>query len=316
MNNIKVLVTGAAGFVGSRLSELLILKGYFVIGVDCFLPDLYSSDMKRDRIEFLSTLPRFQFLELDLRHDNLDQLPKDVHYVINEAAMPGLLKSWESFDVYSGCNISVVSRLLDHYLSSDITKFLQISTSSVYGEIVDGDETSALSPVSPYGVTKLAAENLVMAYKKTFNFPAVVLRYFSVYGPGQRPDMGYSIFINAAIQNRSIFIHGDGTQTRTNTYVDDVAIGTIQALGSSKIGEVYNICGEHSLSVNESLAIIARATGRRLDLRYISERPGDQKMTRGTSAKAYADFGFTAKTTPDFGLSAQVEWQKKLLGGK
>ncbi len=307
-----VLVTGAAGFVGSRLCKALLDLGARVVGVDNFLAQSYERSRKHHNLTWIEGHPEFSFFNLDLRTDSMDQLPHKIDIVINEAAMPGLMLSWSSLDLYLSSNIVTVGRLLDMVKSWGVSRFVQISTSSVYGTLAVGSEDSPTEPASPYGLTKLAAENLVKSYGLAFDVPFVILRYFSVYGPGQRPDMAYHKFIRAALTGEPIVVFGDGTQKRTNTYVDDCVWATIQGATQGELGQTYNISGGVSITVNESLEIISEIAGVELSVYHQPARPGDQYETRGDYSKAQADFGFEPKVSPRIGLRAQYEWQKSL----
>jgi nucleoside-diphosphate-sugar epimerase len=306
----RVLVTGAAGFVGSAVVRKLSAQGDRVIAVDGLLGGLYPADEKIQRFDAISSLPGVETHRLDLRHDDLSVLPADVDYVINEAAMPGLGLSWSDFELYSSCNLSSVARLMDQAKRWPLTKFVQISTSSVYGKNAVGDENMPTLPVSPYGVTKLAAENLAFAYMRDSEVPVTVLRYFSVYGPGQRPDMAYRKFISRALAGESIDIYGTGDQSRSNTFIDDCVAGTISALESGRIGEVYNIAGSTERSLNEALAIISGLVGRDLEVHHHGTARGDQDRTFGDTTKASQELGFVNATSLEEGLEAQIKWQR------
>jgi len=189
---MRVLVTGAAGFIGSHLCEALLGDGYDVAGVDAFIP-YYPRAVKEKNLEWLREQSRFEFYEVDLRDGELEPLMEGVEAVFHIAAMGGLLLSWTNFDLYMTCNIQATQRLLEAARrSGGVKQFIHASTSSIYGADVTGPETSLPQPVSPYGITKLAAEHLVSTYGEQLGLPATLLRYFSVYGPRQRPDMGYS----------------------------------------------------------------------------------------------------------------------------
>ena len=305
-----VLVTGAAGFVGSAVVRKLSAKGDRVIAVDGLLGGLYPADEKIQRFDAISSLPGVETHRLDLRHDDLSVLPADIDYVINEAAMPGLGLSWSDFELYSSCNLSSVARLMDQAKRWPLTKFVQISTSSVYGKNAVGDEGMPTLPVSPYGVTKLAAENLAFAYMRDSDVPVTVLRYFSVYGPGQRPDMAYRKFISKALSGEAIDLYGTGEQSRSNTFIDDCVAGTISALETGRIGEVYNIAGSTERSLNEALAIISGLVGRDLEVRHLDTARGDQDRTFGDTTKASQELGFVNSTSLEEGLEAQITWQR------
>lgn len=306
-----ILVTGAAGFIGSRLTELLSARGDSVVALDCFLPNLYSAQMKKQRFSELEGLPGVTLLELDLRSDDLSAIP-EVDVVVNEAAMAGLTKSWDDLGVYVDNNLMALERLMRQTSGSNLKKFIQISTSSVYGRMAEVDETGATEPVSPYGVTKLAAEKLGFAYRESFGVPFIALRYFSVYGVGQRPDMAYHRFLAAARDDSPITVYGDGEQRRTNTYVDDCVAGTIAAIDKAEPGEIFNLSGVQSYSINEVLALIESLTGKTLDVRYEEARAGDQRETRGVIAKAQQVLGYSPTWTLEDGLKAEWEWIQTL----
>ena len=305
-----VLVTGAAGFVGSAVVRKLSAQGDRVIAVDGLLGGLYPADEKIQRFEAISSLPGVEPHRLDLRDADLSVLPSDIDHVINEAAMPGLGLSWSDFELYSSCNLSTVARLMGQAKRWPLKKFVQISTSSVYGKNAVGDETMPTLPVSPYGVTKLAAENLAFAYMRDSDVPVTVLRYFSVYGPGQRPDMAYRKFIRKALAGEAIELYGTGAQSRSNTFIDDCIAGTISALESARVGEVYNIAGSAERSINEALSIISDVLGHPLEIHHSESARGDQDRTLGDTAKASKELGFLNATSLEEGLEAQIRWQR------
>lgn len=309
----NIMVTGAAGFIGSHVAIELAQRGYSVTAVDCFLEDSYSSTLKRSRFSELSKYSKIELIEQDLRERDLTRLPDNIDAIINEAAMPGLMKSWDNFNLYASCNLLAVDNLMQYSMRHEINKFVQISTSSVYGRDAIGDEYEKTQPTSPYGVSKLAAEKLVLAYLENFDVPSIILRYFSVYGPGQRPDMAYHKFITAGLRGQVTYVYGDGLQSRTNTFVDDCVQGTVDALEMGGVGEIYNISGLHKITVNEALTVIQNHLGTELRIEYQDARPGDQRETQGSIAKATKDFGYSPKTAPVDGLAAQVEWHKKLI---
>jgi nucleoside-diphosphate-sugar epimerase len=308
----KVLVTGAAGFIGSAVVRALNAQGTPVVALDALLDGLYPAKEKIARFDFLTTLDGVDTFQLDLRSDDLSVLPRDIEYVINEAAMPGLGLSWTAFDLYSSCNLSALSRLIEASSAWDLTKFIQISTSSVYGKSAVGDENQEIRPVSPYGVTKLAAEQLVLAHLRDSGFPGMILRYFSVYGPGQRPDMAYRKFIAKALAGEEITLFGSGEQSRSNTYIDDCVAGTIQALSAGDPGEVFNIAGGEERTINEALAIIEAGVGKPLNISRHPAARGDQERTRGDSSRAQEKLGFISNTRLEDGLGEQIKWQQSL----
>lgn len=308
-----VLVTGAAGFVGSRLATALLDRGHHVIGVDAFVP-YYPRPLKERNLVPLRARPSFTFHEADLREAALAPLLEGVEAVFHLAAQAGLLRSWREFDTYMTCNILATQRLLDAAVAARIGHFLQISTSSVYGRFATGDENAPLAPVSPYGITKLAAEHLCHAYAANFGLPVTILRLFSVYGPGQRPDMGYHIFMRALLDDAVITVDGDGTDSRSNTYVDDCVEGLVLAFEqpARSMGETFNIGGGEEVSVNQVLALLQELAGKSPRIVHGPPRPGDQRRTAADIGKAQRLLGYRPRTTLAQGLAAQWAWMQTL----
>lgn len=306
---MKCMVTGAAGFIGSHLCERLLRDGHDVVGLDAFIP-YYPRAQKEDNLAGLRGQPRFRFHELDLRHDALEAALDGVDAVFHLAAMAGLVRSWTEFDLYASCNLTATQRLLDTMgRVPRKPRLVYASTSSVYGRFSTGDESMPTRPISPYGVTKLAAENLCRAYEE-FGVPVVVLRYFSVYGPRQRPDMGYWKFIDALLRHEPITVYGDGQQNRGNTYIDDCVSATVAAL-QAPIGETYNVGGGEAASVWDILGKLEAITGQKAILRHEPVRPGDQRSTFADTAKLQRHLGWRATTSLDEGLARQVDWQQR-----
>lgn len=308
----KVLVTGAAGFIGSSVVTTLSEQGWNVVAADALLDGLYPATEKVSRFDKLGELPGVETFRLDLRSDDLNALPSDITHVINEAAMPGLGLSWRDFDLYSGCNVSALARLIEHSSRWNLERFVQISTSSVYGKNAVGNEDQPIQPVSPYGVTKLAAENLALAYWRDSDFPAIVLRYFSVFGPGQRPDMAYRKFIDSALRDTPIPLYGSGEQSRSNTFIDDCVRATIAGLKLGDDGEIFNIAGGQERTINEALSIIESEIGKPLSIERHDAARGDQARTAGDSSKAESVLGFRHTVGLEEGLARQVRWQMNL----
>lgn len=307
---MKVLITGAAGFIGSAVVRELAAREIHTVALDSLLGGLYPADEKIRRWEHLTNLPSVDRIALDLRDGDLSELPNDITHVINEAAMPGLGPSWSDFDLYSSCNLGAVARLAERADQWNLEKFVQISTSSVYGRLAVGDETLPTLPVSPYGVTKLAGEHLALAHFRDSGLPVTILRYFSVYGPGQRPDMAYRKFITNALTDRPIDVYGDGSQSRSNTYIDDCVQATIEALEKGRNGEIYNIAGGAERSLNDALAAIESSVGKGLMINYLPRARGDQDRTFGDSTKAQEELGLSHRISLEEGLERQVRWQR------
>lgn len=305
-----VLVTGASGFIGSHLTKRLIADGRTVVAIDCFLDTLYSSEVKKKRWRELRELDQsnLHLLELDLRVDELSIL-KDfsISSVMNLAALPGIMSDWGRAAIYYECNLMALNRLVEFCRSLNLTSFVQASTSSVYGKIAIGDEEVKLRPTSPYGVSKLAAENLLLAYREWFGIPAKILRYFSVYGPHQRPDMAYSRIIEAVSTDQIFELYGDGEQKRSNTYIDDIIDATLLAEGAQISGEVLNICGDEVVSLNHAIETIESIMEKKLNIGKSSVRSGDQKETSGVNSKAKNLLGWKSKVNFSTGIEAQIK---------
>jgi nucleoside-diphosphate-sugar epimerase len=309
---MRQLVTGAAGFIGSHVAERLLAEGHEVVGVDCFIP-YYPRQVKAANLAGLLHHPRFRFCELDLRTADLSGVLDGVDTVFHLAAMAGLSASWSDFESYMTCNLLATQRLLHASRDHHLRVFVHASTSSVYGRDATGDEQTPLNPISPYGATKLAAERLALAYHAEFGVPSVVLRYFSVYGPRQRPDMGYHIFIRRVLRGEPVVVYGDGEQTRGNTFIADCVRATLLAASRGRPGEAYNVGGGEARSVRWVLATIEELIGRRAIIEHAPRRPGDQQHTMADVSKMRRDFGFEPQTPLRDGLAAQIAWQRDQL---
>jgi UDP-glucuronate 4-epimerase len=305
---MRIVVTGAAGFIGSQLSEQLLAEDHDVVGIDSFV-EYYPRPFKEANLAALRGHPRFEFHEIDLRDGALDEVLSGADAIVNQAAMAGLMRSWEDLESYVGCNILGLQRLIEAARRAGVGRFVQASTSSVYGRDAVGDEAQATRPVSPYGVTKLAAEHLLLGPAAAFDLPVVILRYFSVYGPRQRPDMAYHIFIDAVLRGEPITVYGDGEQSRSNTYIADCVRGTIAALHEARTGEIYNLGGGEEITLVRAIELIGDAAGKEPIVRYEAARPGDQRRTVASTEKARRDFGYRPTVAPADGLAAQVRWQ-------
>jgi len=304
---MKVVVTGAAGFIGSHLCEALLGAGHEVVGIDCFT-DYYARADKEANLTVARGMPGFTFVEADLRSDDLEPLLDGADAVINEAATPGLVLSWDDFERYQSTNLSAVKRLIDASIATGVGHFVQASTSSVYGAEATGGEDSHCLPVSPYGVTKLAAEHLLRAHAATFDLPLTILRYFSIYGPRQRPDMAYRIFCERLLRGEPITVFGDGRQSRSNTYVSDCVSGTVAALYGPADGSVFNIGGGREIQLIEAIGIIAQHLEVQPQIIYAGARRGDQRRTVADSGRARAILDWEPKVDPASGLAEQVKW--------
>ena len=301
------------GYIGLPTASMFALSGHSVVGVDCFT-DYYSRAVKQGNLQAIGDHPRFSFHELDLRTAPLDEVLADVDVIVNEAAMAGLMRSWSDLDSYVSCNILALQRLISAAERAGVRRFVHASTSSVYGRDAVGDEAQMTRPVSPYGVTKLAAEHLLLAHTAATGFPAVILRYFSVYGPRQRPDMAYHLFIDAILRGEPITVYGDGLQSRSNTYVTDAVRGTIDAITGAQVGEVYNIGGGEEITLRRAIELIADAADATPQIRFGGVRPGDQARTWADTQKARRAFRYHPSVTPSTGLREQVRWHAEEIG--
>lgn len=313
---LKHLITGAAGFIGSNLAKKLLAAGEEVIGIDCFT-DYYSRDLKERNIETILDNSNFTFLEKDLLKTDLQNLLKDVDYIYHQAAQAGVRSSWgEDFEIYNQNNILLTQKLLEAAKDAEnLKKFVYASSSSVYGDTdqLPMQEDNRLQPVSPYGVSKLAGENLAYLYYKNFKVPTVSLRYFTVYGEGQRPDMAFHIFIKAFLTGGKINIFGDGKQSRNFTYVGDIARANILAAKKAPAGEIINIGGSgRGIVLNETLDLIKELTNCETEINYTEKVKGDVKHTSADTSKAEKLLGYQPRVSFEEGLEREVEWLQKI----
>jgi nucleoside-diphosphate-sugar epimerase len=310
---MKCVVTGAAGFIGSHLCERLLELGHDVLGLDGLIP-YYAPETKQSNIAAALGHPAYRFVQVDLRRDALDSHVAHAEVIFHLAAMPGLAQSWTDFNGYWTCNVLATQRLLEavRHSARRLRRFVYASTSSVYGRFASGDESLPTKPVSPYGVTKLAAEHLCRAHAETFGLPLVALRYFSVYGPRQRPDMAYHRFIQALLLGEPLTVYGDGLQVRGNTFVADCVEATIAA-AQALPGEVYNLGGGEMASVGDVIRRLEALSGRKAVIRREAERPGDQRHTFADTTKLRRHDGWSPKVALDDGLARQLAWQESEL---
>lgn len=311
---MRVLVTGCAGFIGSHLCERLLADGHEVVGLDAFI-DYYPRERKLGNLAIFGDHERFTFHELDLRSDALAPALEGVEVIVNEAAMPGLPRSWIDLDLYAGCNLVGLGRLLDAAAAAGTRSIIQASTSSVYGREAIGDERLPLRPISPYGITKLAAEHLLAAHREAHGLEVTVLRYFSIYGPRQRPDMAYQLFIEALDRGHPITVYGDGEQSRSSTYVSDCVEATVRAIDGRGAGEVFNIGGGAAITLGRAIEIIAAELGVTPRVSHREARHGDQRHTAADTTKACRTLGYVPEVSPDEGLARQVAWHRSSRGG-
>lgn len=318
---MRCLVTGAAGFVGSHLSERLLAAGHQVLGVDCFTP-YYDRALKEANLTGLRASAEFSFLEVDLSTLAVPALIdgplsplKGIDVVFHQAAQAGVRASWGAhFDEYVRLNVLTTQRLLEAVKVSPVKKFIYASSSSVYGNTQDlpARETSVCAPFSPYGVTKLAAEHLAELYRTNFGVPTVSLRYFTVYGPRQRPDMGFNKFIRSALTGAPLKVFGDGKQTRDFTFVDDIVSANILSMKPEALG-VFNIGGGSRAPLHEVLQTLERVVGSPLRIEHAGDEPGDVRHTWADTSRAQSVLGFAPSVTLHEGLARQVAWQRQSL---
>lgn len=309
---MRCLVTGAAGFVGSHLSEQLIAQGHEVVGVDRF-SDYYPRSYKESNLAALRKQPQFRLIEADLAVVDPKPLLEGVEVVFHQAAQAGVRASWgQSFESYLRDNVLSTQRLLEAAKElGTIRKVVYASSSSVYGDTNDLPmrETSATAPHSPYGVTKLAAEHLCELYRKNFGIPSASLRYFTVYGPRQRPDMAFHKFIEATLSGKSIPVFGDGEQTRDFTFIADIVQANISAGLGPAVG-VFNIGGGSRVTLNQVLSVIGELVGD-LKLDRKPREAGDVTHTWADVSRATSDLAYAPKVSLREGLAKQVEWHRE-----
>jgi nucleoside-diphosphate-sugar epimerase len=316
--NGHCLVTGVAGFIGSHLAERLLDEGCTVLGVDGFT-DYYAESAKRRNLEKLSGRKGFELRTADLARDDASELLAGARFVFHQAGQPGVRASWgDDFAIYLRDNIQATQKLLEATRRSDgLERFLYASSSSVYGNAMELPvaETALPRPFSPYGVTKLAGEHLCNLYHANFGVPVVSLRYFTVYGPRQRPDMAFTKFMRALLEDTPISIHGDGEQTRDFTFVSDAVEANLRGASAAAgvaCGNVYNVAGGSTVTVNEVIKTLEDITGRRATVTHLPDQEGDARHTFADTSAAERDLGFKSKVQLAEGLRAQWDWVREV----
>ncbi|HVO96098.1 MAG TPA: NAD-dependent epimerase/dehydratase family protein [Terriglobales bacterium] len=307
---MKALVTGAAGFIGSHLTAKLLVAGHDVVGIDNFL-DNYPRHFKERNLAALVHHPKFSFLSGDLLQTDIEQLLSGVSYIFHLAGQPGVRSSWgREFSRYTENNIMATQRLLETAKALKLGKFVYASTSSVYGDTDDLPmrEDGGTRPVSPYGATKLAAEHLCYLYWKAFGVPTVALRFFTVYGPRQRPDMFFHIFMRALKRGEEVPLFDDGEQTRDFTYCADIVEGLLSAAFYPGTGEVFNLGGGTEVSVLGAIAVIERIAGRKAKIKRLDRQKGDVRHTRARLDEAKRKLNYVPRFDLEAGLAAEWEW--------
>ena len=311
---MNILVTGACGFIGSNLCLSLLEEGHTVTGVDAFT-DNYSEKIKRFNQDLLIKFKNFKLLECDLLETKLVPILDGKDIIFHLAGQPSVHNSWgQDFPTYSNRNIVLTQRLLQTAVEVETPKFVNSSSSSIYGRIQstptnEGDEKR---PISPYGVTKLAAENLVTLFGSEFGLSTVSLRYFTVYGPRQRPDMAFNKLIYAGVNGVSFPLHGDGSQVRDFTFVDDVVeANKLAAFSDVRPGSAFNIGGGSPVSMLKVIEMLEEIMGVRINIEAAPLGPGNPMITTSDCSAAEKELGWKSKIDIYTGLKAQVEWQTK-----
>ncbi len=310
------MVTGCAGFIGSHLTESLLEDGHVVLGVDCFNENYGRRDKLRN-LDQANDWHEFEFVPIDLARGDLDDLYDECDTIFHLAAEPGVRASWGArFDEYLRNNVLATQHLLEAAKRSPEKRFVFASSSSIYGDTSEPvtREDSLPRPYSPYGTTKLAAEHLCGLYFGNYGVQTVSLRYFSVYGPRQRPDMAFNIFCRAAILGETLRVFGDGTQTRDFTYVTDVVAATRAAAEAGGVaGQVYNVGGGSAVSLAHGLECIEGLAGGPLGIDYVSRQRGDVHHTSADTSRARSDLGFEPNTDFESGLEQEFAWMEAML---
>jgi nucleoside-diphosphate-sugar epimerase len=307
---MKAVVTGVAGFIGSHLAESLLRDGHDVVGVDAFV-DFYPRAAKERNLTGLRPQRGFQLVEGALQELELASLLAGARQVFHLAAQAGVRSSWgREFSLYTDHNVLGTQRVLEAALQAGTPRLVYASSSSVYGDsaVLPLREDASCQPVSPYGVTKLAAEHLGRLYQKNHGLPVVSLRYFTVYGPRQRPDMAFHRFLKAARDGSPVPLYGDGRQTRDFTYVDDIVRATRAAADSGRPGCVYNVGGGERVALGDVLTLVQEVTGRTLDVRREEAQKGDMRDTFADTTAARRDLAFASTVPLREGLAREWSW--------
>jgi nucleoside-diphosphate-sugar epimerase len=307
---VRTLVTGCAGFAGSHLTDSLLRDGHTVLGVDCFT-DNYAHERKLANLDRARDHDEFELVPLDLADADLTPLVDGCDAIFHLAAEPGVRASWGvRFDLYVRNNVTATARLLDAACTQAGTRFVYASSSSVYGnaDAFPTGEDSLPRPVSPYAVTKLRAERLCERYRARRGVHAVTLRYFSLYGPRQRPDMAFNVFCRAAIGGEPVTIFGDGRQTRDFTHVADAVTATRRAAELAPAGAVYNVGGGSATSLLDALAVIAELAGTTIDVEHAPPARGDARDTAADTTRALRDLGYRPEVGLEDGLATELAW--------
>ena len=309
----RALVTGCAGFLGSQLVQRLLDSDVEVVGIDRFT-DFYPRPIKERNVASLREYSSFELLELDIASAPLDGVLEQVGSVYHLAAQAGVRGSFgDGFDTYLHDNVRGTQRLLEATVRHPVDSFVYASSSSVYGDAASYPtaETAERAPVSPYGMTKCATEDLVGVYRRIHGVPTIGLRYFTVFGPRQRPDMAFSRFVTAGLAGNPITILGDGLQVRDFTYVDDVLDATLAASRQGRQGAVYNIGGGTPVTLLAAVHVLEDLIGRPIAIEHRDSARGDARQTSADTSLAREDLGFSPSVSLEDGLARQVEWMSE-----
>ena len=313
---MKILVTGAAGFIGSHIAERLAKDGHEVVGLDNFSP-YYSRDLKEKNVEAIKRAG-VVFYELDLVTDDLSRIVEGVTHVVHCAAQPGLSDS-VSHDAYHRNNVSATERLLETLKDSkSLVCFLYTSTSSIYGRNAGGDETTAPSPVSDYGNTKLEAEHIVQKYYKEEGVPTTIVRPYSVIGPRERPEKLFTKLITSILDDEEFpLFKGSDEHIRSYTYVGDIVDGVVLALFNpdKSVGEIFNIGGDEVITTGQAIQVVSDVIGKTAKIKHLPARKGDQEFTRANFSKAERVLGYRPKTSFQEAITKQIEWYVNEIHG-
>jgi UDP-glucuronate 4-epimerase len=301
------VVTGAAGFIGSHLSAALLDRGDNVVGIDAFT-DYYARERKHANLAALLQCPRFTFLEADLVDAPLEFLISNTNGVFHLAAQPGVRGSWgRTFAVYVHDNLVATQQVFEAAARAGV-RVVFASSSSVYGDALayPTHEDSPLRPVSPYGVTKLCCEHLAHAYATVSGLDFIALRYFTVYGPRQRPDMAMQRIASALADGGRFDVYGTGEQSRDVTYVDDAVLATLAAMDAAPRGAIYNVGGGSETSLRDIIDLCEALSGRRLDVRFTDVAAGDVRRTAADTSRIRREVGWAPQTSLEDGLTTQL----------
>lgn len=312
---MNVVITGAAGFIGSRIARKMLDQGADVTGIDCFT-DYYDRAQKEKNLEAVRSDERFVFHEKNVVDFDLASVLGPGDALFHLAAQPGVRASWgREFEIYTANNVLATQRLLEQVKGIPLRRFVFAGSSSVYGDVdsFPMKETDHPRPVSPYGVTKLASEHLCMLYHRNFDVPTVSLRYFTVFGPGQRPDMAFHRFCRALILGESMPVYGSGEQTRDFTYIDDIVAGSVAALDADCSGQVINLGGGSRISLAACIEILEGISGTKAIIDRGDMQKGDVRDTAADINKARDLLGYDPCVPVAQGLEEQFRWMQTML---